>query len=53
MDGNSNRVVNDKLFINERKPLSTLAVKGVLNNGEHTLIQMLAKMMYSAVWNGE
>ncbi len=29
------------------------AVKGVLNNGEHTLIPVMAKMIYSAVWNGE
>jgi hypothetical protein len=53
MDGNGNRVVNDKLFIDERKPSSTSAVKGVLNNGEHTLIPVMAKMIYSAVWNGE
>ncbi len=39
--------------INKRKPLSTSAVKGVLNNGEHTLIPVTAKMIYSAVWNGE
>ena len=30
-----------------------MAVKGVLNNGEHTLISVTAKMIYSAVWNGE
>jgi hypothetical protein len=53
MDGNGNRVVNDKLFINERKPSSMSAGKGVLNNGEHTLIPVTAKMIYSAVWNGE
>jgi hypothetical protein len=29
------------------------AVKYVLNNGEHTLIPVTAKMIYSAVWNGE
>jgi hypothetical protein len=52
-DGNGNRVVNDELFINERKPLSTSAVKGVLNNGEHTLIPVMAKMIYSSVLNGE
>jgi hypothetical protein len=28
-------------------------VKGVLNNGEHTLIPVTAKMIHSAVWNGE
>ncbi len=53
MDGNSDQVANDKLFINKRKPSSTSAVKGVLNNGEHTLIPVTAKMIYSAVWNGE
>jgi hypothetical protein len=53
MDGNDDQVINDKLFINERKPSSTLAVNGVLNNGEHTLIPVTAKMIYSAVWNGE
>jgi hypothetical protein len=52
-DGNGDQVVDDKLFIDERKPLSTLAVKGVLNNGEHTLIPVTAKMIYSAVWNGK
>ena len=53
MDGNGNRVVNDKLFIDERKPSSTSAVKGVLNNGEHTLIPVTAKMIHSAVWNSK
>jgi hypothetical protein len=53
MDGIGDRVVNDKLFIDERKPSSTSAVKGVLNNGEHTLIPVTAKMIHSAVWNGE
>ncbi len=79
-DENSNQVVDDKPFIDERKPLSTTAVKSVLsngpskkkmdviderkpsstsavkgglNNGEHTLIPVTAKMIYSAVWNGE
>ncbi len=39
--------------INERKPSSMSTVKGVLNNGEHTLVPVTAKMIYSAVWNGE
>ncbi len=38
LDGIGNQVVNDKLFINEKKPSSTSAVKSVLNNGEYTLI---------------
>ncbi len=37
-DGNRDRAVDDKTIINERKPSSTTAVKGVLNNGEHMLI---------------
>ncbi len=53
MDGIGNRVVNDKLFIDKRKPSSTSAVKDNLNNGEHTLIPVTAKMVYSAVWIGE
>jgi hypothetical protein len=52
-DGNGNRVVDDKLFIDKRKPSSTSAVKGVLNNGEHTLIPVMAKMIYTATWNDE
>ncbi len=31
--------------------MSTTAVKGVLNNGEHTLIPVMAKMIHSAVWD--
>ncbi len=50
-DGNGGRVVDDKPFIDERKPSSTMAVKGVLNNGEHTLIPMTPKMIHSAVWD--
>ncbi len=49
----SNQVVDDKPFINKRKPSSTMVVKGVLNNGEHMLIPVTAKMIHSAVWNGE
>jgi hypothetical protein len=33
MDGNGDRAVDDEPFINERKPLSTTAVIGVLSNG--------------------
>jgi hypothetical protein len=52
-DGDGNRFVNDEPFINERKPLSTLVAKGVLNNGEHTLIPVADKMIHSAVWDSE
>ena len=45
MDGNGDRVVNDKHFINERKPSSTSAVKGVLNKGDHRLIPVTAKVI--------
>ncbi len=30
-----------------------MVVKGVLNNGEHTLIPVTAKMIHSAVWDFE
>jgi hypothetical protein len=52
-DGNGNRFVNDKPFIDKRKPSSTMAVKGVLNNGEHMLIPVTAKMIHSTVWDSE
>ncbi len=52
-DGNGNRFVDDEPFIDKRKPLSTTVVKGVLNNGEHTLIPVTAKMIHSAVWNSK
>jgi hypothetical protein len=51
MDGNRDQAVDDEPFINERKPSSTMAVKGVLNNGEHTLIPVTAKMIHSAIWD--
>jgi hypothetical protein len=50
-DENSDQVVDDNPFIDERKPSSTTAVKGVLNNGEHTLIPVMATMIHSAVWD--
>ncbi len=53
MDGNANQVVNDKLFVDERKPSSMTAVKGYLHNGEHTLIPVTVKMIHSAVWDCE
>jgi hypothetical protein len=30
-----------------------MVVKGVLNNGEHTLIPVTAKMIHSAIWDSE
>jgi hypothetical protein len=53
MDGNANRVVNDKPFVDEGKPLSMTAVKGNLHNGEHTLIPVTVKMIHSTVWDCE
>ncbi len=52
-DGNSDQFVEDEPFIDERKPSSTMVVKNVLNNGEHMLIPVTAKMIHSAVWDSE
>ncbi len=52
-DGNGDRFVSEEPFINKRKPLSMTVAKGVLNNGEHTLIPVTAKMIHSAVWDSE
>ncbi len=53
IDGIGDRFVKDEPFIEERKPSSTTVVKNVLNNGEHTLIPVMAKMVHSAVWDSE
>jgi replication factor A2 len=52
-DGNGNQFIKDEPFINKRKPLSTRVVKNVLNNGEHTLIPVTAKMIHSTVWDSK
>ncbi len=52
-DGNGNRFVDDEPFIAKRKPSNATVVKGVLNNGEHTLIPITAKMIHSAVWGSK
>ncbi len=52
-DENSNQFVDDEPFIDKRKPSSTTVAKGYLNNGEHTLIPVMAKMIHSAVWKCE
>jgi hypothetical protein len=49
-NGDDERFVDDKPFIDKRKPLSMTVAKGYLNNGEHTLIPVTAKMIHSAVW---
>ncbi len=51
--GDGDQFVDDKPFIDERKPLSTTAERGVLNNGEHTLIPVTARMIHIAIWNSE
>jgi hypothetical protein len=52
-DGNGDQFVNDEPFIDKRKSLNTTVVKGVLNNCEHALIPVTAKMIHSAVWDSE
>jgi hypothetical protein len=52
-DGNGKRFIDDEPFIDKRKPLSTTVAKGVLDNGEHMLIPVMAKMIHSAVWDSE
>jgi hypothetical protein len=49
-DGDGDRFVDDKPFLDKRKPLSMTVAKGVLNNGEHMLIPVMAKMIHSAFW---
>jgi hypothetical protein len=51
--GDGDQFVDDKPFIDERKPSSTTVEKGVLNNGEHTLILVTARMIHSAVWDSK
>jgi hypothetical protein len=49
-DGDGDRFVDDKPFIDESKPSSMTVAKGNFNNGEHMLIPVTAKMIHSAVW---
>ncbi len=51
--GDGDQFVDDKHFIDERKPSSTTVERGVLNNGEHTLIPVTARMIHSAVWDSK
>jgi hypothetical protein len=51
--GDGDQFIDDKPLIDKRKPLSTTVERGVLNNGEHTLIPVMARMIHSAVWNSE
>ncbi len=51
--GDGDQFVDDKPFIDKMKPSSKTFERGVLNNGEHTLIPVTARMIHSAVWNSE
>ncbi len=51
--GDGDQFVDDKPFIDERKPLIMTVERGVFNNGEHTLIPVTTRMIHSAVWNYE
>jgi hypothetical protein len=51
--GDGDQLVDDKPFIDKRKPSSTTVQRGVFNNGEHTLTPVTARMIHSAIWNSE
>jgi hypothetical protein len=51
--GDGDQFVDDKPFIDERNPSSMTVERGVLNNGEHTLIPVTARMIHSAVWDSK
>ncbi len=50
--GDGDQFVDDKPFIDERKPSSTTVERGVLNNGEHTLIPVKARIVPYGILNG-
>ncbi len=52
-DEDGNRFVDDKPFIDKKKPSRTTVAQCVLNNGEHTLLPVMAKMIHSAIWDSE
>jgi hypothetical protein len=52
-DGNGDQFVDNKPFIDERRPSSMTVAKGNFNNGEHTLIPVTTKMIHSVVWDSE
>jgi hypothetical protein len=49
--GNSggDQFIDEDFYVDKRKPSSTMVQKMSLNNGEHTLIPVTAKMIHSAV----
>ncbi len=49
-DGDGDQFVDDKPFIDKRKPSSMTVAEDNFNNGEHTLIPVTVKMIHSAVW---
>ncbi len=51
--GDGDQFIDDKPFIDKRKPSSTTVERGVLNNGEQTLIPVMARMIHSAVWDSK
>jgi hypothetical protein len=48
-NGNGKQFVDDKLFIDKRKPLNTMVAKSNFNNGERTFIPVMAKMIHFVV----
>jgi hypothetical protein len=52
-DGDGDQFFDDKPFVDERKQSSTTVQRGVLNNSEHTLIPVVARMIHSAIGNSE
>jgi hypothetical protein len=51
--GDADQFIDDKHFIDKRKPSSTAFERDVLNNGEHTLIPVTARMIHSVIWNSK
>ncbi len=51
--GDGDQFIDDKLFIDKWKPSSKMVERGVLNNGEHMLIPVMARMIHSAAWNSK
>jgi hypothetical protein len=50
--GDGDQFVDDKPFIDERKPSSRTVERGVLNHGEHTLIPVMARIVPYGILNG-
>ncbi len=50
--GDGDQFIDDKPFIDERKPSSMMVERGVLNNGEHTLVPVTARIVLYGILNG-